>query len=134
MPPFSTADGATFYSIHLGLNCEHAQVFTKKLLHELHLSYTHTEYGTCFYRETRWSLLRPKLRLSETIITVKLFWKFSCFALILFLSSVRGRVDDLSFFNCSKSILFLLLDFHCYFFISSNRILYYVYYYCILIS
>ena len=43
----------------------------------------------------------------------------------------RGRVDDLSFFEYLSPCCFLLIEFHCSFFISYEILPYFVYYYCI---
>ena len=44
-----------------------------------------------------------------------------------------GEGGGFFIFRLFKSILFLLIEFHCNFSISYKRITYYVYYYCILI-
>ena len=45
--------------------------------------------------------------------------------------SYRGRVDDLSFFDYLSPFCFLLIEFHCYFYISYKILPDYVYCYCI---
>ena len=52
-------------------------------------------------------------------------------AIINDLSILRGRVDDLSFFDYLSSFCFLLIEFHCSFSISYKILPDYVYYYCI---
>ena len=43
------------------------------------------------------------------------------------LLKIRGRVDDLSFFDYLSPFYFLLIEFHCTFFISCKMVPYYVY-------
>ena len=54
-----------------------------------------------------------------------------CFIPTVLLS--RGRVDDLSFFEYLSPFCFLLIEFHCTFFISYKILSYFLYYYCILV-
>ena len=46
---------------------------------------------------------------------------------------VRGRVDDLSFFEHLSPFCFLSIEFHCAFSISYKILPYFIYYYCILV-
>ena len=50
-----------------------------------------------------------------------------------FIYVYQGKVDDFSFFDCSSTFCFLLIEFHCTFSIFYKMPQYYVYYYCILI-
>ena len=45
--------------------------------------------------------------------------------------NVRGRVDDLSFFEYLSPFCFFSIEFHCTFSISYKILQYFVYYYCI---
>ena len=49
------------------------------------------------------------------------------------LARIRGRVDDLSFFDYSNPFCFLSIEFHYTFSISYKILPYFVYYYCILV-
>ena len=79
--------------------------------------------------------------------SVSLSWSvsLSCFILATFilvllveliqtsLRFIRGRVDDLWFFEYLSSFCFLSIEFHCTFSISYKILPYFVYYYCILV-
>ena len=51
----------------------------------------------------------------------------------LFCLGLRGRVDDLSFFEYLSPFCFLSIEFHCTFSISYKILPHFVYYYCTLI-
>ena len=94
--------------------CSHAIVFGKTPAHESPVSYSHTEWYLLFSLETTWSKW-SKCLLSKTnynnnnIIFISI--------IIIIKSCERRRVDDFSFFDCSSSFHFLLIEFHCTFFI-----------------
>ena len=73
--------------------CSHAQVFGKTLVHEFSISYSHSE----------WYLLFPTVQLQVHIRV---------------LIDRRGRVDELLFFEYWSPFCFLIIEFHCTFFIS----------------
>ena len=57
---------------------------------------------------------------------------FLCLTIIIYLAmAVRGRVDDLSFFEYLSSFCFLSIEFHWTFSISYKILPYFFYYYCI---
>ena len=54
-----------FFIILFHCFCSYAQVLGTTFAHEFHIPIA-IQNVTCFYHETRWSLLRQKIRLSKT--------------------------------------------------------------------